>query len=75
MGLDWSDDVSYVDVASRILKGTYHPSHPPRLMIVYPIAFFFKIFGINEFSGTMFSLICSILSIVLIYYFGKEFLM
>jgi len=31
MGLDWSDDVSYVDVASRILKGTYHPSHPPKI--------------------------------------------
>jgi len=74
MGLDWSDDVSYVDIANQILKGTYYPAYPNtlRLLIIYPIAFFFKIFGISEFSGALFSFICSILSIVLIYYFGKK---
>ena len=75
MGLGWEDDTHYAGVANEILKGRYYPSHvnEQRPLIIYPIAFFFKIFGINEFSGAMFSLICSLLSIILIYYFGKKF--
>jgi 4-amino-4-deoxy-L-arabinose transferase-like glycosyltransferase len=74
IGLNWSDDVNYVDIANQILRGSYYPSYPKtlRLMIIYPIAFFFKIFGISNLSGALYPLICSLLSIISVFYFGKK---
>jgi hypothetical protein len=39
--------------------------------MTFPIAFFFKIFGVSEISAAMFPLLCSIGSIILVFYFGK----
>src|SRR3989344_7303202 len=74
VGLNWSDDVAYVSIANEILAGNYHPTYPNamRLMIVYPIAFFYLLFGIGTFSAVLYPLLTSLLSIVLIFYFGKK---
>ncbi len=44
-----------------------------RLMTYLPVAFFYKIFGVNKLSTSIYLLLCSIGSLILIYLFGKEF--
>ena len=44
-----------------------------RFMAYLPTAFFYTIFGINEITTGMWSLLCSLGSILLVYLFGKEF--
>src|SRR3989344_3789202 len=75
VGLNWSDDVAYVSIANEILAGNYHPTYPNamRLMIVYPIAFFYLLFGVGTFSAVIYPLLTSILSIIIVFYFGKKF--
>lgn len=73
IGLNWSDDVHYVHLASEILKGNYRPSHVAslRLMMIFPLALFFKIFGISEFSAVLYPLLVSIFNIIIIFYISK----
>ena len=42
-----------------------------RSMMIYPTAFFFYIFGINDYSAVLWPLLSSLGSIVVIYYLGK----
>lgn len=75
IGLNWSDDVNYVYLANQILRGEYRPSYMVslRLMMIYPLAFFFYLFGISNFTAVLYPLICSISSIILIFYLSKIF--
>jgi len=75
-GLNWSDDLVYVDYAHRVTKGDFFIGPDLlalRRMMFYPIAFFFWIFGVNNFSVVMYSLICSLGEIIMVYYLGKKF--
>lgn len=74
VGLNWSDDVGYVADAYSIFKGNFnYPGYTNALrwMVLHPIALFFSIFGINNFSAALYPLICSLLTILLGFYFGK----
>lgn len=76
VGVCCDDDLSYTLIGNQILKGDFKPNDwifSVRPVINYPIAFFFYLFGINDFSATLFVLMTSIGSIVLCYYFGKYF--
>jgi 4-amino-4-deoxy-L-arabinose transferase-like glycosyltransferase len=76
VGLNWADDAMYVNEAYSRLDINYKiPARlgPLRSGMIYPTAFFFKLFGINEYSATLYPLLCSLGSIVLTYYFGKTF--
>lgn len=76
VGLNWSDDPGYVWDAYRIAEGKMDvPRYLSglRSMTIYPVGFFFRIFGVSNFSATLYPLLCSLGSIVLAFYFGKMF--
>jgi len=73
IGLNWSDDVGYVYLANQVLDGTFKPSYMAslRLMMIFPLAFFFYLFGISNFSAALYPLILSLGNIVLTFLIGK----
>ena len=74
VGLNWSDDVGYVNDAYRVLKNEYiFAKYPPslRTMMIYPLAFIFFIFGISNYTATLYPLLTSIGGIVIIFFLGK----
>jgi len=74
IGLNWSDDFEYAEYAYKIANGNlYLGNDLPalRIMMIYPIAFFYKIFGINDFSLVIYPFLLSIGSIFLTYSLGK----
>ena len=76
-GMGTSDDLAYSMYAANIGKGIDSESVltlSTRLGIIYPTALSYKLFGINDFSSVVFVLITSLASIILIFYFGKLFL-
>ena len=62
----------YVNISADYKIGP-HDSFVFRTFSYMPTAFFYYLFGVSEFTTALFSLICSIGSIILIYFFGKEF--
>lgn len=76
VGLNWADDPWYVNEANEVLKGHFHPENNlnRRIATYLPIAFSFYLFGIDEFSAVLFSLLCSLAEIVLIFLIAKRFL-
>ena len=56
---DWNNFLK----SNEVWEIYYHS----RLALVLPTAFFIKIFGLNRYSASMWGIICSILSIVVIY--------
>lgn len=75
-GMGISDSLAYSRTANDLNlgkgidpEGTLTLS--TRLGIVYPTAFSYNLFGINDFSSTIFVLLTSIAGIILIFYFGK----
>jgi len=75
-GVDPSDDLFYAQYANDLSKGTYSAPdvhQGTRLGLLYPVSFFYTLFGVNDFSSTIFILLSSIGEVILIFYFGKEF--
>ncbi|MBI2658436.1 glycosyltransferase family 39 protein [Candidatus Woesearchaeota archaeon] len=75
-GLLGSADVSHDKYAYQIVSGTYSPTeadvhYSTRITYIYPVAFFYRIFGVSEFSSYLFSLITSLLGILLVYWLGS----
>lgn len=78
VGVIITGDSSTVYAAHTISVGDYKLSAnalptTTRIGFVYPVAFFYRIFGVSEFSSYLFSFITSISSIILIYFLGKLF--
>lgn len=73
VGLNWNDDPGYVFDAYRISTGSFEPAYTNGLRsgMIYPVALFLKIFGVSNASITLYPLLCSLGSIILIFYFGK----
>ena len=73
IGLNCSDDVHYVHLANQVLEGKFVPSYMTamRLAMIFPTAFFFKLFGYSQISATLYPLLCSIGNIILAYLLGK----
>ncbi len=74
-GVNFNDDLVYLNFAHDITQGRFHP-HPyifaTRLLMQYPIAFFFLLFGVSEFSATLYMLLASLATIILTYLIGRE---
>lgn len=72
-GLNCSDDKIYFITIEQILNKTFRPDWFMNLrsMLLYPIAFFNYLLGVNEFSSALWPLICSLGSIIVIFYIGK----
>jgi len=69
-GIEGSDDVVYLTQAYKIATGEYEiPIYIAHLRIatIFPIALIFKIFGPNSFTIYLWSLIASLINIIIIY--------
>lgn len=76
VGLIGTGDTGHVYYAYKVSNGDFKlqasdPLTAARIGFVYPIAFFYKIFGVSEFSAYAYSLLTGIASILLIYFLGK----
>ena len=75
-----SDEVNYAESAREmILTGDYmnvqidfqpFPEKPPLFFWLQVVSM--KIFGINEFAARFPNFVCGILTLILLYYFGKK---
>ncbi len=63
---------NYFDQTNEALGGLYSSSPPP--LTIWATYFFMKIFGVNEFAIRFFSVLCSIISAILIYNISILFL-
>jgi hypothetical protein len=74
VGFDWSDSPIYAWLANRISSGDLHLERGLmdfRVMMYFPVALFFKLFGVNTYTATVWSLITSLGSIFIIYKIGE----
>jgi len=74
VGMYLNDDLCYLDAAYLITQGKFgFPEWiiTPRIMMNYPIALFFYLFGVSDFSAALYILLCSIGSVIVSYYIGR----
>jgi hypothetical protein len=72
----YGDDFAYVGFLPQIFSSTfksYLNIFSLRLMLLFPIAFFVKMFGYTDLGAGAYALVCYIVSIVLVFLLGKEF--
>lgn len=75
VGIGWKDTPAYLGLANRVLEGDFYLGSyvtGMRIMMIYPIAFFYLLFGIGTFSAVLYPLLTGLGSIIIIYYLGKE---
>lgn len=75
-GVFGSDEMTYNQAAIAFLKGESGSASyigSIRYGINIPVAFFFSIFGISEFSANIWSFLCSLGEIVLVFLFTRLF--
>ncbi|MDE1851981.1 MAG: glycosyltransferase family 39 protein [Candidatus Micrarchaeota archaeon] len=71
----YGDDFDYPMYVPGILNGTFMQDYSIfslRLAMVFPLAFFIKIFGYNNVGAGAYTFICYLLSIVLLFVFGRR---
>lgn len=69
-----SDEVTYIGSAFKILQGDWSVSQyvgANRYGVNLPVAAFAYLFGQNEFAANLYSLLCSLGEIALVFYFGR----
>lgn len=74
LGMNLNDDECYANRAYNIVKGKHVLDRwifSPRIMMHYPIAFFYMILGVSDFSATLYILLCSLGSVAVSYFIGK----
>lgn len=71
----YGDDFDYPQYVPSILDGTFTQDYSIfslRLAMVFPLAFFIKIFGYNNVGAGAYTFICYLLSIALVFVFGRR---
>lgn len=71
-----SDEVTYTEQAVRILRGEWPRSDyigAVRLGITFPVAIMMWLFGNNEFAANLWSLLCSLGEIALVFLLAQNF--
>lgn len=74
IGLNLNDDLVYVNLAREIVVGKFQPHgwiFAERLAINYPIALSFFLLGFNDFSASLYILLCSLGCVVTAFYLGR----
>jgi len=77
VGMEFFDDGLYLYYGHKISQGEFvYPTWTwsARIGVYFPIALSFLLFGVSEFSGSLYFLLASLGSIVVTYYLAKEFL-
>lgn len=71
----FGDDIVYAQVASTILQSHFVESSfifSVRLLMIYPIAFFFKFFGVSILTSSAWDVISFIGMIAAVFFIGRE---
>lgn len=73
IGLNFADDPWYVFLANQVCQGTFYATDNGalRLMMIYPLALLFKLFGVSNASASVYPMICSLGTIVVAYLSGR----
>ncbi len=74
-GLLFWDDFSYLSMANDINQGVFeiNDNHfTSRIVLLYPVAFFIKIFGINAFTIALYPLLCGLVLLNLVMWLGAQ---
>ena len=67
--LNFSDDLGYSGFAQKIAEGNYsleHHHYAIRFGLIIPVAFFYKLFGVHEWTTVLVPFLSSILSVPLL---------
>lgn len=77
VGIVGGDPYGYADMAWKIMEGKFDITNPEspfafRYTILYPVAFCFRLFGVNKISGVIFPFLLSIAEIFTIFLLGKK---
>jgi len=73
-GIDTSDSLFYTRYADSLSKNNFEFTESQlsfRLGLIFPVSVLYSIFGVNEFSSNIVTLLISLGSIILIYHLGK----
>ncbi|MGC8478861.1 MAG: ArnT family glycosyltransferase [Candidatus Micrarchaeia archaeon] len=72
----YGDDFAYAGFMPLILRGGFQVNlniFSLRLLLLFPMAFFVKIFGYTDLGAGLYAFICYLASILLVFLIGKEF--
>lgn len=75
VGLNLNDDLTYVNTAYDIITGKFRVNTwiiAARYVMNLPIAFFFLLLGVSDFSAALWPLLTSLGSVIITYFIGKE---
>jgi 4-amino-4-deoxy-L-arabinose transferase-like glycosyltransferase len=70
----FGDDLAYVGVAYDVYEGKFRESNyifSHRFLVAFPIALFYYILGPSDFSSSLWSLTCAVLTTILTYFIGS----
>ncbi|MGC8676347.1 MAG: glycosyltransferase family 39 protein [Candidatus Micrarchaeia archaeon] len=71
----YGDDTTYLGLANSVLTHTFAESSyifSIRLLQIYPIAFFYAVFGVSKLSSSAWDISAFVLTIAVIFFIGKE---
>lgn len=71
----YGDDPTYLSLAYGAATGNFIESSyifSVRLFMIFPIAIFYKLFGVNLFTDSMWDILCFVGSVVASFYIGRE---
>lgn len=75
LGIERVDSLKYSQVVYNLLHGHFFGplimEAQDRLTFLFPVAIFYKIFGVTEWSSVLWIFMCNIIGIVVIYAIGK----
>ncbi len=80
IGMSWSDDYDYAQLAVMIIEGRFNPVdvgtynlYAWRFAMIYPLALFFKVFNsTSEHVATLWPIIASLGTSVVLFFLGKK---
>jgi 4-amino-4-deoxy-L-arabinose transferase-like glycosyltransferase len=69
----FGDDLAYVGTAYDVYRGVFKESSyifSHRFLVIFPTAFFYYLLGPSDFSSSLWSLTCAVLTTILAYFIG-----
>ena len=75
VGFNLSDDQFYIEIAHNLMHGNLgdHGVFANRIGMTYPLALMYSLFGVSDYTTTLYPMVCAIGSILLAYLGGSLF--